>query len=149
MISARIIKELREKTGAGISDIKRALDDAGGDPARATALIEERLGSSAGKRAGRDTVAGVVEAYIHSNARIGVLLLLSCETDFVARNPAFRALAHDIAMHIAAMSPADTTVLLGQPFVKDQGKSIGDIINESIGRFGENIRIGEFVRLEL
>ena len=149
MISAQTIKTLRERTGAGISEIKKALEDAGGDQTKATALIEERLGSLAGKRTGRDTSAGVVEAYIHSNARIGVLLALSCETDFVARNPAFRSLAHDIAMHIAAMAPTDTGILAGQPFVKDPSKTVGDMVNESIGRFGENIKIGEFARFEL
>ncbi len=149
MISAQAIKTLRERTGAGISEIKRALEDAGGDQTKATALIEERLGSSAGKRTGRDTSAGVVEAYIHSNARIGVLLALSCETDFVARNPAFRSLAHDIAMHIAAMAPDTTETLTGQPFIKDPGKTVGDMVNEYIGRFGENIKIGEFARFEL
>lgn len=149
MISAQIIRELRERTGAGISDIKRALEDAGGDPEKAGVLIEERLGTSAGKRAGRDTRAGVVEAYIHSNARIGVLVALSCETDFVARNPAFKSLAHDIAMHIAAMSPMDGAALNEQPFVKDTSRSVRDVINESIGRFGENITIRQFARLEL
>lgn len=149
MISAEIIKELRGRTGAGILDIKKAVEDADGDPEKAEALIEERLGTSAGKRAGRDTGAGVVEAYIHSNARIGVLVALSCETDFVARNPAFKSLAHDIAMHIAAMSPVDVAALNEQPFVKNPERSVYDVINESIGRFGENITIGQFARLEL
>lgn len=149
MISARHIKELREKTGAGILDIKKALEDAAGDTQKAEALIEERLGRAAGTRIGRDTGAGIVEAYIHSNARIGVLLTLYCETDFVARNPGFKALAHDIAMHIAAMAPADSAVLAAQPFIKDPGKTVRDIVNESIGRFGENITIGEFSRFEI
>lgn len=149
MISAQIIKELRERTGAGISDIKRALEDADGDQKKAEVFIEERLGKSAGKRAGRETAAGVVEAYIHSNARIGVLVILSCETDFVARNPAFKSLAHDIAMHIAAMAPIDAVALYEQPFVKDPSRSIRDVINESIGRFGENITIRQFTRLEV
>ncbi|OHA02829.1 MAG: hypothetical protein A3C92_01410 [Candidatus Sungbacteria bacterium RIFCSPHIGHO2_02_FULL_53_17] len=149
MISAEAIKILRGRTGAGISDIKKALEDAGGDQTAAEALIEQRLGTSAGKRTGRDTTAGVVEAYIHSNTHIGVLLALSCETDFVARNPAFRQLAHDIAMHIAAMAPKDTAMLTSQPFVKDPGKNVSDIVNESIGRFGENIKIVEFTRFEI
>lgn len=149
MISAQAIKELRDRTGAGISDIKKALEDAGGDSNKAAGLIEERLGKNAGKRTGRDTGAGIVEAYVHSNAKIGVLLTLSCETDFVARNPGFKQLAHDVAMHIAAMAPESNEALAGQPFIKDAGKTVSDIVNESIGRFGENIRIGEFTRLEV
>jgi len=149
MISTRQIKELREKTGAGVSDIKKALEESGGDAARAEVLIEKRLGSLAGKRAGRETGAGVVEAYIHSNARIGVLVELFCETDFVARNPMFKALAHEIAMHIAAMSPSDTAVLAGQAFIKDEGKTVGEVVDEATGRFGENIKIGNFARFEL
>ena len=149
MISAQQIKDLREKTGAGISDIKKALEESGGDTAKAQAIIEERLGSSAGKRAGRQTLAGTVDAYIHSNTRIGALVELHCETDFVSRNPSFKALAHDIAMHIAAMEPADIAALSAQPFVRDPGKTVADLVNEAIGRFGENIKIGKFIRYEI
>ena len=194
MISAEQIKELREKTGAGISDVKRALEESGGDMTKALAAIERKLGSAAGKRAGRQTHAGVVNAYIHSNARVGVLIELFCETDFVARSPAFVGLAHDFALHIAAMNPVYVSrqdvprdlwetekercreearatgkpaviqeqivegklqahfgalSLLDQPFVKEQEKSVGAILNEAIGRFGENIRVGRFVRFEL
>lgn len=149
MISAQHIKELREKTGVGISDIKKALEESGGDMARAEALIEQRLGSSAGKRAGKDTVAGVVDAYIHSNARIGTLVELLCETDFVARSPAFKALAHDIAMQSAALAPADIPALLMGPFIKDPNKTMGDVVNEAIGKFGENIKVERFIRFEI
>jgi elongation factor Ts len=194
MISAQQIKDLREQTGAGISEIKKALEESNGDMDRARASIERRLGANAGKRAGRETRAGVVDAYIHSNARVGVLVELFCETDFVARNPAFVALAHDIALHVAAMNPvylsqeavpADireaevrsceeeakksgkpaaiqeqivrgmtashfaALSLSDQEFVKDPGKTVGQMINEAIGRFGENIRVGKFVRFEL
>lgn len=194
MYSTDHIKILREKTGAGISDIQRALEESGGDIAKATQIIERRLGGLAEKRLGRETRAGLVDAYIHSNARVGAMLELYCETDFVARNPAFKELAHDLAMHIAAMSPwylsLDTVpvdiweveksrfadevralgkpphifaeivdgklksyfgsrALLSQPFVKDQDKTVGEVVNEAIGKFGENIRIGRFVKLEL
>lgn len=194
MISAQQIKELREETGAGVSDIKKALEESGGDMTAARAAIDRRLGNAAGKRAGRETAAGVVDAYIHSNSRVGVLVELFCETDFVARSPAFVALAHDIALHIAAMNPlylsqdavpADIMAaerrrceeearqsgkpaliqtqiaegklksyfgalsLLDQQFVKDQDKTVITIINEAIGRFGENIKVGKFTRFEL
>lgn len=149
MISTQQIKELREKTGASISDIKKVLEESRGDMGKAFTEIERKLGSSAGRRASRETAAGVVDGYIHSNARIGALMELFCETDFVARNHEFKALAHDIAMHIAAMDPSDTAALLIEPFIKDPGKTIGDLVNEAGGRFGENIKVGKFVRFEL
>lgn len=193
-ISANKIKELRELTGAGISDVKKALEESGGDLEKAQAAIERKLGSSAGKRIGRETKAGLVEAYIHSNGRVGSMVELFCETDFVARNNEFKELAHDLALHIAAMNPrylsldnipAETweeekryfeeefaklnkpphllkeiidgklkshfqgTVLVTQPFVKDQDKTVGDLVKEAIGKFGENIKIGKFVRFEV
>lgn len=149
MISAEQIKELRERTGAGFSDIKKALEESGGKIEEAVRLIEKALGSIAGKKASRETRAGVVDSYIHSNGRIGVLVEVFCETDFVARNPGFKEFAHDLAMHIAAMEPEDTDTLLAQPFIKDPGKAIEVVLKEAIGRFGENIKIGRFTRFEL
>lgn len=149
MVTADQIKGLREKTGAGIADIKRALEESAGDMNKAVILIEQRLGSSAGKRAGREARAGVIDAYIHSNGRIGALVELFCETDFVARNQQFRELAHDLSMQAAAMEPADESKFLGQPFIKDQSKSVRELIDEAAGKFGENIKIGRFVRFEL
>ncbi len=148
-ITAQQVKMLREKTGAGIADVKKALEESGGDANKACELIEQKLGSAAMKKATRATGAGVVEAYIHSNGRVGALVEIFCETDFVARNPTFKQFAHDIALHIAAMDPADAEILRGQPFVKDPGKTIGDLLSESIGKFGENMKIGRFARFEL
>lgn len=147
--STELIKELREKTGAGISDIKSALEESGGDMARAVELIEKKLGSLAGRRAGREARAGVVDAYIHSNGKIGALVELFCETDFVARNSDFKNLAHDLAMQVAAIAPVDEKTFLEQPFIKDQNKSIQELVSEASGKFGENIKLGRFVRLEL
>ena len=194
MITAQQIKELRDKTGAGISDIKQALEASKGDVTRATEIIERKLGVAGTLRAGRVTSAGIIESYIHSNSRMGVLVELLCETDFVARNPLFKEFAHDLALHVAAMRPLYLSLdsippdawarekdrfaeeagalkkpqhiidqivdgklkahfgaetLLEQPFVKDQDKSVGDVINETIGKFGENIRVGRFARLEI
>lgn len=106
MTQLETIKELREKTGAGIVDVKQALEEAGGDAARAIDLLKQKGMAKAVKKSGREAREGVVVSYIHSNARIGVLLTLLCETDFVARTDAFRDLAKDIAMHIAAMNPS-------------------------------------------
>ena len=157
-------------------------------------MIEKKLGSLAGKRVGRKTGAGIVDAYIHSDKRIGVLVELFSETDFVARNPEFVMLAHGLALHIAALGPQylsrdsvpDEIVnaerarfeeevqrlgkpekimreiidgklashfgavsLLEQPYIKDQDKTVREVINEAIGKFGENIQVGRFVRFEL
>ena len=148
-ITAQHVKTLREKTGAGIADVKKALEESEGDMDKAFALIERKLGGAAIKKSTRTTGAGLVEAYIHSNSRIGVLIEVFCETDFVARNPVFKEFSHDMALHIAAMEPADAEEFLAQPFVKDPNKTMREYLNEAIGRFGENIRIGRFVRFEI
>jgi elongation factor Ts len=149
MISTEQIKELREKTGAGIADIKHALEESGGDTAKALSAIEQKLGGAAVKKAGRETKAGLVESYIHGNGKIGVLVELLCETDFVARNPGFQELAHELSMQIAAMAPQNVEDLLAGPFIKDQGKVTKDVLNTAAGKFGENIQIGRFSRIEL
>ena len=148
-ISAQQIKDLREKTGAGIADVKKALEEAKEDMEKAFELIERKLGSSAVKKASRETMAGLVEAYIHTNGRVGSLVEVFCETDFVARNPAFKEFAHGLALHIAAMQDEEGMPLLSQPFVKDQSKTVEQIVAEAIGKFGENIKIGNFTRFEV
>lgn len=142
------VQKLREVTGAGVMDCKRALDDAQGDFDRAVALIHERGAAKVEKRADRETGAGVVQTYTH-NERIGVMLVLRCETDFVARNEAFRKLAHDIAMQIAAMNPKDEAELLAQPFVKDSSLTVKDVMSRVIAQIGENIKLGGFTRVEV
>ncbi|GMA49010.1 elongation factor Ts [Alicyclobacillus contaminans] len=104
-ISAALVKELREKTGAGMMDCKKALTEAGGDLERASEILREKGLASAAKKAGRVAAEGIVEAYIHGGGRIGVLVEVNCETDFVAKNQAFRDFVHDVAMHIAAANP--------------------------------------------
>lgn len=143
------IKQLREETGASLDAIRAALLDSGGDLAKAKVRLAEKLGALAERKAGREVKAGVVDAYVHSSGRIGAMVELQCETDFVARNPEFRRLAHDLAMHIAAMAPADADELAGQEFIRDPAKKAGDLIGEAIGKFGENIKVGNFTRFEL
>ncbi|MCL6515612.1 translation elongation factor Ts [Alicyclobacillus sp.] len=104
-ITAAMVKELRERTGAGMMDCKRALADASGDMERAIEILREKGLASAAKKAGRVAAEGLVEAYIHGGGRIGVLVEVNCETDFVAKNDDFRAFVHDVAMHIAAAAP--------------------------------------------
>ena len=110
MVTTEQIKALRDKTGASIGECKKALEEAAGDMDKATKVLEKRLGGLAGKRTGRDTNEGVVDSYIHSNGKLGVLVELLSETDFVARNSDFRGLAHDISMHIAAAAPVYVSV---------------------------------------
>jgi elongation factor Ts len=142
------IKKLREMTGAGIMECKKALQDAKGDVEEAKNLINERGLVKAEKKSERKKGAGILESYIH-NSRVGVLLELRCETDFVARTDDFKTLAHDLAMHIAAMDPENVEMLLKQPYVKDPTKIVGDVIKQVIAKLGENTGIERFMRYEL
>ncbi len=129
-------------------DCKKALEEAGGDVDKAVSIINERGLIKAQSRSGRKTGAGVLETYIHNN-RVGVLLELRCETDFVARTEDFRNLAHDLAMHIAAMDPKDLPVFLAQPYVKDSNITVDALVKSIVSKTGENIEIGRFCRYEI
>jgi elongation factor Ts len=148
MMTAEDIKRLRDMTGAGVMDAKRALEEADGDIDKAVSIIGERGLMKAEKKSDRATGAGVLVTYVH-NDRIGVLFELRCETDFVARLDEFKKLGHDIAMHIAAMDPADQAELLAQPFVKDQGTTVENLIKSVVAKTGENIQLGRFCRYAL
>jgi len=137
------IKNLREQTGAGIMDAKRALEEADGDVAKATQIIQVKGLVKAEKRNERATGAGLIVSYIH-NDRIGVLLDIRCETDFVARTDDFRELARNVAMHIAAMNSTNIEALFTEPFIKDQSVSIENLVKGVIAKVGENIRIEKF-----
>jgi elongation factor Ts len=147
-IKTEDVQKLREITGAGVMDCTKALRESGGDFDAAINLIKESGLAKVEKRAGRSTGAGLVHSYVH-NERIGVLLDLSAETDFVVRSEPFKKLAHELAMQIAASDPKDVEELLSQPYIKDETKTVKDIINDVIARVGENIRIGKFYRIEL
>ncbi len=129
-------------------DCKRALEDAGGDVEAAVRLIHERGLIKAEKKGERKTGAGLIESYIH-NERVGVLLELRCETDFVARAGAFRNLAHELAMQIAAMNPENLESLLNQPYIKDESITVSELIKRAIVSLGENIKIERFCRYEI
>jgi elongation factor Ts len=159
------IKELREASGAGVMDCKRALEASNGDVDKAKKYLAEQGLASAAKKAHRETAQGVIESYIHAGGRIGALVEVNCETDFVARTEEFQTLAREIAMQIAAMNPlvvseneelpssadlrGDEVVLLKQTYIRDGSKTIQDLINETIGKTGENIQIKQFQRFEL
>ena len=129
-------------------ECKKALEDAGGDFDKAVAFIHERGLTKAEKKGERATGAGLLESYIH-NERVGVLVELRCETDFVARNPMFKELAHNLAMHIAAMNPVDKEDLLKQNYVKDDSLTIESFIKSVIAKIGENIKVEKFCRYEI
>lgn len=193
-VTVDMIRELRSRTGAGMMDCKKALEETGGDIEKAVDLLRKKGLAEAAKKAGRTAKEGIVTSYIHHNRRVGVLLELNCETDFVARTDQFEQLAKDIAMHIAMANPQyvsrnevpeeviehektierekteaegkpeqviekivegkisklyENICLLEQPFIKDNSKTIGDLINEAIVLLGENIVVGRFARFEV
>jgi elongation factor Ts len=155
--STEQIKELREKTGAGIMECKRALDE-GGSMAEAEKLLKQWGVATASKVAGKETSQGVIDSYVHAG-RIGALIELNCQTDFVARTDDFKTLAREIAMQVAATNPTrmssqepsqDGDVpLLDQPYIRDPGKTVQDLINETIAKTRENIVVRRFARFEL
>lgn len=149
------IKELREETGLSFAQIKKALDEAQGDKEKARLVLAEYSANSALKKADREITAGVISAYVHGSGTIGVLLELGCETDFVAKNEEFVALAKDLAMHVCAMSPTsidnedkagEETALLSQMFIKNPEMTVKQRLDGAIQKFGENTRVVRFVR---
>jgi elongation factor Ts len=193
-MSLEAIKKLREATGAGMSDVKKALEDAGWDMDKATQLLRERGALKAAKKADREAREGIIGSYVHHNSRVAVMVEVNSETDFVARNEEFQRLAKDLAMHIAMANPRwvnvedvpaedlekekaiytqaainegkpaqiaekiaegrlrkfyEETVLLEQPFVKDDKVKISDLLRAAIAKIGENIVVKRFVRFEV
>ena len=188
------IKQLREETAAGMMDVKRALEETDGDVDGARKVLRERGQAIAAKKSSRDATEGLIDAYIHFNGRVGVLVEVNCETDFVARTPEFKEFARNVALHVASMRPivvapedipAETReeerqvvdkqvaemgkpeniqaqivegrmrkweseqALLTQPYVKETDKTVGDLLQDTIQRVGENVVIRRFVRYEL
>ncbi|MBI5787200.1 MAG: elongation factor Ts [Candidatus Niyogibacteria bacterium] len=149
MSNQEAIKKLRSFCGASITACKKALDETGGDFEKALEILKKQGAEIAEKKSARETRAGVVDAYIHQDRRLGAVVVLKSETDFVSRGEEFVSFAHELAMHVAAMNPKDTEELLGQPFVKDQSKTIKECLQEKIAKFGENIEVANFSRFEL
>ncbi len=143
------IKKIREITGISVEAVREALENAGGKIEEALEILKKRGIAVAAKKFERETGEGMIFSYIHSNGRIGVLLKLLCETDFVARNEQFQQLGHELAMHVAAMDPQNTEELLAQPYVRDQDLTVDALAKNYIAKLGENIRISEFCRFEI
>lgn len=143
-----LLLKLREQTGLGIMDIKKALVESGDDEAKALAILKEKGEAVMAKKQEREAAEGVVEAYVHGG-RIGVLVEVNCETDFVARNPDFKEFARDLALQIASMNPANLDELLAQDFIKDGGKTIAGYLAEVTAKMGEKVVIARFARYEM
>ncbi|MDO8650521.1 MAG: translation elongation factor Ts [Candidatus Berkelbacteria bacterium] len=148
MANVELIKKLRTQTGLGMHDIKKALDEANDNEANALALLKEWGLSTVAKKSDRATSQGLIESYVHGG-RLGAIVEVNCETDFVARNDEFKAFVKDIAMQVASMNPENVEELLKQDYFRDPSKTIQDILHETITKIGENIKISHFSRFEL
>lgn len=149
MLDVKLIKKIREETGASIADCNKALEESKGDYEKALLWLKKRGIEKAEKKQDRETGAGLVESYIHQNGKVGSLVVVTCETDFVARTEDFKKLTHEIAMQVAAMNPKDVDSLLKQEYIRDASFTITDLIKQHIGKLGENIVIKEIKRLEI
>lgn len=164
MLAIEAVKALREKTGAGIVDCKTAITKSDGNFEKAVEYLRQKGLSQADKKAERVTKEGLISSYIHPNGKVGVLIEVNCETDFVARNPEFQTLIKDLALHIAGTSPAPQYIrqedvpsenadkeiaLLEMPFIKDPSVKIKELIAEKIAKIGENIQLRRFIRYQL
>ena len=162
MVTTALIRTLRDQTGAGIMDCKQALEGTNGDLDKAAEALRAKGLAGAAKRVGRATNEGVVEAYVHTGGRVGSIVELGCESDFVARTDEFREMAHDLAMQVAAMAPiylseedmeegeerpAAQVALLSQPFIKNSSSSVSELVQELAAKMGENVRVVRFQRL--
>jgi elongation factor Ts len=149
MITTEQVKELRQRTGISVTQCKKALIQTNGDIEKAIEILQKESGIIAGKKASRALGAGAVQAYIHNSGDVGAMVVLSSETDFVAKNKEFIKFAYDIAMHIAASDPDDTTALLEQEYIKDSSHTIKDLIESTTQKFGEKIEITNFTRFSV
>jgi elongation factor Ts len=142
-ITSEMVKELRDKTGVSVMECKKALTEADGDMTKAMEVLSARAVVAAGKKGDRVLAAGTVAAYMHSTGQVGSLVRLSSETDFVSKNEEFVAIARDIAMHAAAMRPANIEELMAQPSIKDPSKTVADLISGAVQKFGERVEVSE------
>lgn len=149
MVDIELLKKLRNETMAGIADCRKALEETKGDYEKAKKWIREKGLEKAAKKSDRETSQGLIESYIHQNGRVGALVEVLCETDFVARTDVFKSLVHEICMQAAAMNPKDVSELLKQEYIRDNSKTIEVLVKEAIAKLGENIVIKRFERFEI
>jgi len=148
-IDPKEVQRLRSETNAGVMDCKRALEDASGDFEKAKALLKERGLALVAKKSGREANEGTVASYIHAGGRVGALVLISSETDFVSRSEEFQKLAQEVAMQVASMNPKDLDTLLAQPYIRDASKTIKDLVTTLAASVGENVSVRKFQRFAL
>ena len=148
-IDPKDVQRLRSESGAGVMDSKRALEDAGGDYEKALGLLKQRGLESVAKKSGREAREGVIASYIHGTGRVGSLVELASETDFVSRGEEFQKLAREIAMQVAAMEPATIEELLEQPYIRDGSKKIKDLVTEVAATTKENVHVRRIQRFAL
>lgn len=148
-ISIEDIKKLRQQTGAGVLDCREALILAKGDFNKALAILAEKGVEILSKKAARATGEGLIETYVHSNGKIAAMVELQCETDFVAKTPEFRNLAHELALQVVSMNPGDVDELMHQEYIRDNGRTVENLVAEVIAKTGENIKVARFIRFEL
>lgn len=143
-----LIKQLREETGAGVMDCKRAFEDLG-DYGKALQSLKEKGIAAAAKKEGREVAEGLIETYLHANGKVGAMVKVVCETDFVARTPEFKRFCHEVAMQVAACDPPSVEVLLEQEYIREPGQPISTLLAELIGKLGENIKISDIARFKI
>ena len=148
-ITAENVKKLREETGAPVMEIRRALQEANGEESKAKEIIKEKGLEKVAKREERETSQGLIESYIHSDARVGAMVHLACETDFVARTSEFKKLAKELAMQVAAMDPQSVEELLDQEYIRDPEKKVRDLVAELAAKTGENTKVIRIARFSL
>ena len=148
-IDPKEVQRLRVETSAGVMDCKRALEDAQGDFEKAKGLLKERGLASLQKKSGREAKEGTVASYIHAGGRVGAIVEIASETDFVSRSPEFQKLAQEVAMHVAAMDPKDVEELLGQDYIRDASKKVNDLVTTLAASVGENVSVRRFQRFAL
>lgn len=148
IVKVNDIKKLRDQTGAGIADCREALEETSGDLEKAKGVIKKKGLDKAASKSGREVKAGVVEVYSHGG-RVGVLVELLCETDFVAKTEDFKSLAHELALQVASMKASSISELLEQEYIRESSLTVDQLIKSVIGKLGENIQVGRFERIAL
>ena len=148
MITASQVKELREKTGAGMMDCKKVLTETNGDEEKAIELLRERGIAKAAKKSDRIAAEGLVETYISEDGKVGVVVEVNAETDFVAKNEEFRSFVKDVAEQVAKENPADVEALLNQKSIRESDKTVSEVLTNKIATIGENMSIRRFERFE-
>jgi elongation factor Ts len=149
MVDITLLKKLRNETSVSLADCRKALEQSKNDYKKAFEILRQSGLEKAAKKAEREALQGMIGSYIHQNGRVGVLVELSCETDFVALTDEFRNLLHEVGMQIAAMNPKDVKALLAQEYIRDPKKTMEVLVKETIAKLGENIVIKRFQRFEI